>query len=297
MFIVPESAAVDAALAEFTQAEAEQELREEIAELGFTAAPLSMVSQDEMLNWSLSSEPPFDNSDKGYRDALTWFSFCDVAREHRHTGHEVILVSADNDFGPAAVDGAATFHARLQRHLVEQDLDQGVSIFKSVDPVLRRLPKLAIRETLTDSERGEILFAAVEDQCLAMADQPLFWETADMEVEGWVDDLELPSVIETLTFRSVTPQLTTLSVDPAENYEDGTEVGTVMVTATAEYDGFIYKHELEDVADKVDVLDGDWNDQLMHVGGSFTAEIEFSYVLMRSGVEGMDLKRIQAIES
>ncbi|UGT64249.1 PIN domain-containing protein [Nocardia asteroides] len=296
LFRVPDTASVEAVLGEFSQADAERELRHEIVRAGFVVAPIPKVTQDEMLTWSLSGEPPFDNSDKGYRDALTWFCFCDVARDRRFLASEVILVSSDNDFGPQAISGVATFHAKLHQHLIDLLLIDRVFIAKKVDHVLGLLPKSVSHETLSDADRQLLLSTAVKYRCTAMAGQPLFWETADAGTEGWVENLELPSEIETLTFRTVTPALDSIVVGSAESYEDQTEVGSLIVQAGVAYDGFIYKHELKDVVDKVDVLDSDWNDQMMHVGSQFTARMDFSYVLLQREIQGVDLNRISAIE-
>lgn len=61
---------------------------------GWSVADWPSISHADMTGWSLAGEPPFDATDRGYRDALVW----ETARELAEQGGRVILASNDHDF-------------------------------------------------------------------------------------------------------------------------------------------------------------------------------------------------------
>jgi hypothetical protein len=89
-------------------------LRNRLAEMGATIAPVpTSLDHDTLVNWSLWAHPPFDSTDKGYRDALIWATVREVAAEAK-LGCAIVFVTNDND----CCDGKeAILHPKLVQDL------------------------------------------------------------------------------------------------------------------------------------------------------------------------------------
>ena len=79
------------ALANQYRSELEARLRDHNVEI----AEPDQVSHQQIIDRDLAKRPPFDQSGRGYRDALTWHAIRDLVIDE---GEHVILVTRDNDF-------------------------------------------------------------------------------------------------------------------------------------------------------------------------------------------------------
>jgi len=72
---------------------------------------------------------------------------------------------------------------------------------------------------------------------------------------------------------------TTMDYDVSEEYDDGTSVGEVRVTATADWSACVYKPTYYGAPSTVswDVVDHDWNDHYVRVAGQLTVELVYEF--------------------
>lgn len=162
------------------------------------------------MDWSLSEHPPFDATDKGYRDALIWATVCEVA-ESASVGSTTVFITEDRDFR----DGKSNnLHPFLVSHgasitgnsiVLAESIDAAIAL-TNMDNVITELRELPY--DLDQVSTRELL----EDRISSFCDQ-LVGESPD-DFQNISDRYD--GEIKELTIWDAVPELSTMSVDIAE---------------------------------------------------------------------------------
>src|SRR5205823_5922677 len=104
----------------------------ELIQMRATIRPVpASLDHDTLVNWSLWEHPPFDSTDKGYRDALIWATVRDAAEE-AEPGRIIVFITHDND----CCDGKqAILHPKLVQDLARVTANT-VSIARTIDDAI-----------------------------------------------------------------------------------------------------------------------------------------------------------------
>src|SRR6185312_1955409 len=142
-------------------------MRALLSAAGITVAPIPAIDHAALLAWSLDEHPPFDSTDKGYRDALIWVTVRDIAADQPN-GTSVIFACADNDFSEK---GSRSSKDRVLCQELVADLTavtlNPVTAVESLHAAINMLPEFADLEPDFDDDLDavEVLGAVVEAAC------------------------------------------------------------------------------------------------------------------------------------
>lgn len=255
-------------------------LRNELTEMGAVIRPVpTAIDHDTLVNWSLSEHPPFDSTDKGYRDALIWVTVREVTAE-AHSGCAVVFVTNDND----CCDGKeAILHPELTQDLASVTANM-VSIAKSIDDAISITAMDKVLTELTEPpldlpSRTDQIGASIDAACQNLVGSELF-DHLDVMLDRELDE---PTALE------VWPDLTTLSLDIHEVFEGGTEIGEAIVDAEIGYEATVLKEDSDGPNASWTVVDEEYDEDAVLVNGEFVAEMTFSFVIDDGGVQAIEL--------
>ena len=301
------------------------EMRADLEAAGVRVAPFPHADHHTLVSWSLDGHPPFDSTDKGYRDALIWRTVREIAAA-QPPGSTILFVGADKDYTQEHEQPAD--HPRKT-----QNPDPGgTAIEETTEPVLHQKLILDLRQvttntvTVVSSIEKAIEFLGEPEPSVpvvpwapplprpprppAPALPPLPWieprPTADELITEAIDaacqrlagDEIAPhwaapgdvvadafSDVENPTFVEVIPDLDSVSTHPAERFEGGTVIGEATVEATVSYDGYVFKSDLYGDHSHWTITDPDWNKHYALVAGELEAELTFQFVLDNEEVD------------
>ncbi|MDF3284648.1 PIN domain-containing protein [Gordonia sp. N1V] len=270
------------------------ELRAELASSGVFVSEIPSVDHSELVWWSLREHPPFDQSDKGYRDALIWHSVQEVALTMLE-GTVVVFVTADND---CRRSGSDELHALLAEELLKvgantvtlsRTLGDAVRFTStSVQPVLHEGGDEAL--ALSAESLEEIIRRRVEQLCSELEGVSLESNTAVLGSLTPVFDYCIDDAIEGPVVSSVSPDWSTLFIQPHETYTGSTEIGSLTIQAGVEYEGLISKEDYADLSDLNFDEVYDWDDRFLSVNGSFRVELTCDYAANIDGIQAFDFE-------
>lgn len=304
---------------EITGEQARAEFRDRLMSLGFHVLPIPVVPHDLLVDWSLRSHRPFDETDKGYRDALIWFTFITAAQEN--LGRFVVYVSNDND---CLQKKEAVPHDELADQLEKLGIGQSVGFARSIEEALKVAKRaredrswLPPEETaatpepaepipsirvLTGSERFQLLHDPVwETVSTSLLGAPLIQDLPSGSEERLIEGLLLPAGLEAATIAEV-EQLNPLIRFTRDAYEGQLIVGSVRAVVAVYYEGVLLKSEYygwppeEEPRRQLVVTDPDWNDRSVQVSNMdpIEVEVELSFVIDPEAFQviALDITRI-----
>lgn len=274
------------------------DMRKKLAERGIRLWPVPEGrSHLEMVRKSLVQHPPFDETDKGYRDALIWETVCELAAESTD-GAVVVLVTNDKDFRE---EGAEHLHPKLVEefdHRICASVAVGIAqkirgAIEHEGVRTNRYDESPAGASEASSSRpaedfpGEVsppgILQLVQDGIADLCERRFYGE--HLRFDGHESDGDpllfgekISSDISDPTVNEVLPDLGTVALDEHETFESGTEIGSATVEATVEYEGLIHKADYYGSDGEWQLVDSDWNDHYFRVTGSFETELEFRYV-------------------
>lgn len=258
-----------------------QRMRALLSGAGIDIAPIPAVDHATLLAWSLDEHPPFDSTDKGYRDALIWHTVRDIAATHPD-GTGVIFACADNDFTEKASHNSSD---RALRQELVADLSHvtpnTVTTVGSLHAAINMLPEFVDLEADVDDDNAELLGAVVEAACDRLIGEEI---APSYDGPNRIFDYAIPDV-ENATVTSVIPHIPTMIVDVHERFDRHTVVGDLGVQAAILYQGYVTKADAAhaDAAHADDrswtVVDADHNRHYALVEGELRAELAYQFVL------------------
>jgi hypothetical protein len=279
-----------------------EQMRADLATAGILVPSIPQFAHETLLAWSLDAHPPFDSTDKGYRDALIWRTVRDNAAG-QPAGSTTVFVAADNDYTkkpdktgtPATGSSERVLHPKLADDLsqvtantviVVRTMQQAIKILVELDQgkgdTEDKEPCAADEFETLDGHpsRDELLGEQIETAC-----ELLVGEDIGSSYDGPSPKFEydIPDV-ENATVTAVTPDLSTLSVDVHERFDGDTLIGDVSVAAEISYDGYVAKADVWEESGSWRVWDSDWNDHYALVEGELHAELTFQFVLRGADV-------------
>lgn len=249
-------------------------------------AAMPDVSHAELVEWSLQQHPPFDTTDKGYRDALVWWTIHDLAaRDHADT---YVFLTNDKDFR----DGEG-LHPRLIDHLtssakVDEDC---VTVVTSIKDLGDRLTAL-YPAPLTIDDLHACLKAGLPSALTAA----LVGCTIEPEDTAPYTDIQLrlPEHIETATITDVDVDLDQLRVEIHDHLADGDlYLGSGSAPIDITYDGAVHKAD-QYMSTVWAVIDPDRTRHYVEVSASGTAETEFTFIARRDK-DGVNLQSVDQV--
>lgn len=266
-----------------TSDELAERLRADLAAMGATIRPIpASLDHDTLVNWSLWEHPPFDSTDKGYRDALIWATVREVARE-AEPGSVIVFITNDND----CCDGKeAILHPKLIQDLTSVTANT-VSIAKTIEDAIALTDMGGVLVELLEPpidlpSRTEQIGASIDAACQNLVGSELFELAAhfDVTLDREIDE---PTVLE------VWPDLATLTLDIHEVFEGGTEIGEATVDAEIGYEATVLKEDCDRPNASWTVADEEYGDDTVLVNGEFEGEMRFSFVIDGGGVQAIEL--------
>lgn len=242
--------------------------------------------------------PPFDQTDKGYRDALIWATVLDVARSAA-AGTEVVFVTQDKDYRGTG-EHAEALHPSLASELAAITSNP-VRIAKTIDDAMTMTRLDTVHDELADEsieipELNDVLSNALSGEADNMWGMELTVQTRDGErapLYGFEFDSDLESPI---IINEVSLDLDSMTYEVHETFEGGTEIGEVHVDASIGYEGYMHKSDYAGSQVQWTVLEGDHNDHYMIVGDELKAELIFHFVVNLDAVEALDLQDIVPVQ-
>lgn len=207
-------------------ADESERLRQEVLWNAGEIRAVPNVDHADLVRRSLERRPPFDSSDKGYRDALLWHTVLDLTRQ----GSDVILAS--NDARAFSADkGGAGLHPVLV-HEVEAmcgDSDR-VRLVRSLGQAIELLCERT-DQARADAQRilgDEEVVAEVMKRLVEEADEEII-EERELHAQGWPEDLVGVRVLDIRNLGG-------LSVESAVRRADETLVVEISLRTLAELD-------------------------------------------------------------
>lgn len=277
-----------------------EHMRADLIAAGIVVSAIPTIAHETLLSWSLDAHPPFDSTDKGYRDALIWRTVRDVAAV-QPAGSRVVFVSADNDYTqkPETAGNAAEsspdriLHTKLAADLTQVTTNT-VTVVRSMQEAITTLADQNGNtgddekpDSTAESEdfdtypsRHELLGEEIEVACDLLIGEDI---GSSYDGPGPKFEYEIPEV-ESATVAAVTPNMSTLSVDVHERFDSDTLIGDVSVIAEILFDGYVAKANAWAENESWAVVDNDWNDHYALVQGELRAELRYQFVL-----RGMDV--------
>ena len=296
-----------------------ERMRAALTAADITVSPIPTMAHETLVSWSIDAHPPFDSTDKGYRDALIWRTVREVAAA-LPDGATILFVTADSDYTQKPnKKSAATIetkefvlHPRLAADLcqVTSNIVTVVRSFEEAAAVLiqwdraeeDRGPQQRDKRTGDGQKTGEQLADEGREDELADFDVRPMWEEllrdkiegACLELvgeeigpsyEGFAPYFEFEIAdVESATVTAVTPNLPTVSIDVHERFEGETVIGDVSVEAEVLYEGFVFKADAYPDTRPWTVVDSDWNDHYVLVEGELLTELKYRFVVNNEDV-------------
>ncbi|WP_157931740.1 PIN domain-containing protein [Mycobacteroides abscessus] len=250
------------------------------------------ISHETLVEWSLTAHPPFDGTDKGYRDALIWASVREVACA-APDGCAVVFVTNDNDF--CSKDEPGALHPSLG-----EDLDASTrrfiyfAIAKGIDEAIVMAMERSQPNRGSASARDELLASRIAYACEAMLHERLPEVLTERpHVGSTLEWLYIDAIVTELS-----PDLESLAVDSAEVLEGGTEIGSATVTADIGIEVVLPTTDYGELRDwRWYLIDGDYNEYSVLVGADFTCALSFSYTADRGIVRTLELTSMRIAAS
>ncbi|WP_306364412.1 PIN domain-containing protein [Nocardia sp. CC227C] len=285
--------------------EAQSQFRDRLIGLGCEIGRIPTPNHDLLVDWSLIQHHPFDTTDKGYRDALIWWTFYEAAR--KDTLRFAVLVSNDNDFFQR---GSCELHEELGRHLEHGGMSTSVGFARSIPDALA-VAQRAIADTswlpqteLSTARVRELLTEPILDLFgQQVLEAPLVTRTPDGAEVFLAEGYEVPQEVDGATVVEFSYDRATLIQSVREGYEGVVWVGTARAVMDLEYEGFVSKSLLYIFEDDEDsgslpiwLVDSDVSGDRVRVRGGFSVEAVFRFAIdpYHETVNGLDLERIQA---
>lgn len=291
-------------------------MRRDLTEAGIHVAPIPAFPHETLVSWSLDAHPPFDTTDKGYRDALIWRTVRDVAAMRPH-GTTILFATKDNDCTqkPGTVSGDApdrVLHPNLATDLgavtsnivrVVRSLKEAVDLLDQPDHSRSSSAEQQVHEATnperaqdrkTDGERPtdediEYEFTGIDEHPdrdellrnnIESACDALIGEDIGSSYDGTGPKFEREiRDVKNATVTGVIPDLSTMSVDVHERFEGETLTGEVTVQAEVIYDGYVAKANAYDDDRPWTISAADWNEHYALVEGELQAELRYQFVL------------------
>lgn len=276
-----------------------KDLRDRLIDEGAEIAAISStLDHATLVEWSLGEHPPFDQTDKGYRDALIWATVLDVARSGA-AGTEVVFVTQDKDYRGTG-EHAEALHPSLASEVAAITANS-VRVATTIDDAMTMTRLDTVHDELTDEsieipELNDVLSNALSGEADNMWGMELTVQTRDGErapLYGFEFDSDLESPI---TINDVSLDLDSMTYEVHETFDGGTEIGEVHVGASIGYEGYMHKSDYAGSQAQWTVLDGDHNDHYMIVGDELEAELIFHFVVNLDAVEALDLQDIVPVQ-
>lgn len=292
-------------------------MRAVLADAGILVAPIPTIAHATLVSWSLDGHPPFDSTDKGYRDALIWHTVRDIAATQAD-GATILFVCADGDFTEKGDSSGDDLSDRVLRQelaadlrnvtsntviavrsmqeaieiLVEPDQTEGdarpaapgatIEIGKPGEPLDDAEPGEDIQDDFAERpSRDELLREHIEAACDLLIGEEI---GSSYDGPGRRFEYEIPDV-ENATVTAVIPDLSSMSTDVHERFDGDTVIGAVSVEAEILYDGYVTKADAVYAANRTwSITDGDWNDHYALVEGALQAELNYQFFLNNGDV-------------
>ncbi|MFA1706036.1 PIN domain-containing protein [Mycobacterium intracellulare] len=294
-----------------------ERMRSALADQGILVAPIPTIAHATLVSWSLDGHPPFDSTDKGYRDALIWRTVRDVAAA-QPDGAMIVFVCEDGDFTQKGAAGDGVSDRVLRQELavdlghvtsntvtVVRSMHEAIDILAEPDQVGGDAGRVhAPGETTEFGKPGEALDGGESDENIQddFDEYPSRDELLRDHIESACDlligeeigssydgpgrrfEYQIPDV-ENATVTAVMPDLSSMSTDVHERFEGDTVIGTVSVEAEILYDGYVTKADAVYADDRTwSVADGNWNDHYALVEGALQGELMYEFVLNNEDV-------------
>lgn len=269
------------------------ELRKNLADRGVEIAPIPPVDHDVLVEWSLSAHPPFDTTDKGYRDALIWGTVKAIAvASPAHS--EIVFITNDNDFCGSG-DDSGKLHKNLIADLTAET-PNAVALAKTISEAMTLTKLDSVHAELSEDDHdlelyddiSQLITAAIPGAC----DDILGMELPDYISDDFLHEsafkLTIPELEGPVIVTEVDPRLDTVSVDVHEKYEGDTQIGEVRFLATVTCSGQIHKADFAISDVDWDVQDADFNKHYMEVATSVEVELTFRFLVNGNEVDSLD---------
>ncbi|GLW75346.1 hypothetical protein Kpho02_76430 [Kitasatospora phosalacinea] len=266
-------------------------LVERLKAAGARILPLPKVPHSDLLERALAERRPFRIKDDGkgkrgpdgYRDALIWASVVEAAGDLG--GHDT-LVFVTNNSGDFCGTNPAELHDDL---LADLPITPQTIRYPSLEDALKSIPepKFVAPVDLAAGPAddmdgqpplGEVMREAVAGACDGLAGEDLGLADDDEARGGLIlSNLRLPTGVDHVTIDEALPDLLTTDWSIYDRYEDGLVLAEVTVEADVSFEAFMYKSDYyaHDPAERISLLDGDWNDHMVRVGLSRNVQLTF----------------------
>ncbi|WP_276822162.1 PIN domain-containing protein [Mycolicibacterium mageritense] len=260
-------------------------MRTTLQAAGVHVGAIPPTDHQTLIDWSVDSHPPFDATDKGYRDALIWRTVREVAQS-RAAGSVIIFVTDDGDYRHGD-----SLHPKLVADLAEVT-DNAIAIARTLRAAIEQLNAHAEDHEWIEGppELDELLRDRIEAACEDLVGEDI---GAASEEPATKFDIEIP-MVDNATVAEVMPDMSTLSVDVQEDFEGGTVIGEATVQAEVRFEGYATKADTYTEAGDWTVTNFDWNDHYAAVEGEFEAEIDFRFVVVNEDVETLEFAAARA---
>lgn len=255
-----------------TVGEIRTRLRERLREIGCSIASLPSPTHDMLVDWSLSGHPPFDSTDKGYRDALIWFTACDLALADRD--RFVILVTNDGDYSKK---GTSTPHERLTEHLHSIDRKDSLVIARDIVDALKRA-----KDSRTDTSWwpptvphqvvNSLLTARLSDALDDLIGTSLAHSTPDGDWDNLITGFEIPAEADSPTITEIDFDEEDAHLEWTATQVGNTFAGDATVRAYITYEAYLTKPDFYSTDDETNdgwtLVDPDYNRHYVQVSRS-----------------------------
>ncbi len=282
--------------------------RKTLLEHGVVILPIPTVPHGKLLDRDLAHGKPFQESGKGYRDALTWEALLGFLADE--PPQNVFLVSGDADF--AARADKETLDAQLADEV--RALGHRAELVKSLPVAVERLrsdvfAKLNLRETFREDEEEEdeededeeptlveLVTEAVVSAVEALSGEPIAEESEDGRATGPGVALSgvVPRGLSEATIGDVNVDEGSVVVDVYDVYEGDTFATHADIDAELDIEGFADKSDVYGM-DDVTILDDDWNEHMMWLSVPRQARLSFYVTVVGGSVEEIRFDVGQAV--
>lgn len=256
--------------------EYESYFRNRINKLGIKIIPYPQISHKDVVKRDLARKRPFQNSGKGYRDALIWESVFDIM-EHTETPPAIIFINHNTkDFFDNDV-----LHPDLMEDLFSKGFKiTDLNIYNDISGAMREhiKPRQERLEEMTKEYAGTTKIETI--------DLNVFFENKiDDELRNLFSDED---IIPRLGIKSYVenPELSTISsincsVTDIRMLSDEKTIVDAAAQIEFEYEAFIFKPDvpLIDNRDMPTIIDDDWNEHYMLVADTSIIDVNLSLVI------------------
>lgn len=294
-------------------------MRAGLVHSGVVVAAIPRAAHEILVSWSIDSHPPFDSTDKGYRDALIWHTVRDVAAAHAE-GSTILFVTADGDYTQKNHKSSGQqpeLHPKLVDDLtrvtsntvvVVRSLEEGIALIQAArvdrenDGQSRESAASVVEPTevnTDDKEPSEEEVDALEDldfrpslhqllrERMEGACQELVGEDIGSSYERYAQkfDFDIPNV-ENTSVAAIDPDMSTMSIDVHEQFEGEVIIGAVSVQAEIRFEGYVYKADAYSVQGtwEWEVVNWEWNDHYVLVEGYLQVELIYRFTFDNEAV-------------